>query len=96
MLALAGSTIDATAGDLTLGDATKVNGFYSNGTLLVGQYTVTLADANDAVFDSATLVSLGSGATPGTLNADNGLTLDFGGNFTGYGTVSTPDNLPTP
>ena len=65
-------------------------------TLLVGQHTVTLADANDAVFDSAALVSLGSGASPGTLNAANGLTLDFGGNVTGFGTVSTTNNLAKP
>ena len=96
MLALAGSTIDATGGNLTLGDATKVNGFYGNGTLLVGQRTVTLADANDAVFDSAALVTLGSGASPGTLNAANGLTLDFGGNITGFGTVNTPNDLAKP
>ena len=33
---------------------------------------------------------------PGTLNAANGLTLDFGGNVTGFGTVSTPNVLAKP
>jgi T5SS/PEP-CTERM-associated repeat protein len=96
MLALAGSMIDATGGDLTLGDATKVNGFYGAGALQTGQRTVTLLDANDAVFDSAALVTLGAGGSPGTLAAANGLTLDFGGNVTGFGMVDTPDSSTTP
>jgi hypothetical protein len=93
---LPGSVIDATGGDLVVGDATKVNGFYGNGTLQVGQRTVTLADANDAVFDVAALVTLGSGGTPGTLNAANGLTVGFGGNITGFGTITTPNNSARP
>ncbi len=96
MLALAGSVIDATGANLTVGHATKVNGFYGAGTLQVGQRTVTLADANDAVLDSAALVTLGAGGSAGTLTAANGLTLDFGGNLTGFGTVSTPDNIAKP
>jgi T5SS/PEP-CTERM-associated repeat protein len=96
MLALAGSVIDATGANLDMGDATKVNGFYGNGTIQVGQNTVTLADANDAVLDSASLVTLGNASSPGTLDAANGLTLDFGGNLTGFGTVSTPDNVVKP
>ena len=62
----------------------------------MGQSTVTLADANDAVFDSAGLVTLSAGGSPGTLAAANGLTLDFGGNFTGFGTVDTPNDMTTP
>ena len=96
MLALAGSEIDATGGNLTLGDATKVNGFYGNGTIEVGPSTVTLADSNDAVLDSASLVTLGAGGSHGTINTANGLTLDFGGNITGYGTLSTPNNIAKP
>ena len=42
------------------------------------------------------LSTLGSGASPGTLNAANGLTLDFGGNVTGFGTISTPNTLAKP
>jgi hypothetical protein len=55
--------------------------------------TVTLLDANDVVFDSTSLVKLDNGAgTAGTLSAANGLTLNFGGNITGFGTVSTPND----
>jgi hypothetical protein len=95
IIGLTASTITA-IGNLTLGDATKVNGFYSNGTVNVGAHTVTLADANDAAFDSAALVTLGDSGSPGTLAAANGLTLDFSGNVTGFGTVDTPDSIATP
>jgi hypothetical protein len=95
IVGVAGSTITAT-GSLTLGDATKVNGVYSNGTVQVGANTVTFADANDAVLDSAALVTLGVGGSPGTLSAANGLTLDFGGNATGFGTVNTPNSAAQP
>jgi T5SS/PEP-CTERM-associated repeat protein len=92
---LAGSTITAT-GNLTLGDAAAVNGFGTQGTVQVGANTLTLLDANDVVFDSLALATLGSGASPGALSAANGLTLDFGGNITGFGTVSTPNNAVKP
>lgn len=92
----AGSTITATA-DLTLGDNSAVNGFYTNGTLRVMQLTTTLNDANDVVFDSASLVVLGDGAGgSATLAAANGLTLDFGGNLTGFGAVTTPNDPAKP
>jgi T5SS/PEP-CTERM-associated repeat protein/autotransporter-associated beta strand protein len=91
----AGSTITAT-GNLTLGDAAAVNGFGTQGTLQVGANGVTLLDANDVVFDSLALATLGAGGSPGTLNAANGLTLDFGGNVTGFGAVSTPNNVAKP
>lgn len=96
ILALAGSVFEIASGSLSMGDIQKVNGFYSNGTTSVGSGAVSLADANDAVFDSAALVTLGAGGNPGTLNAFNGLTLDFGGNITGFGTLSTPNNLAKP
>jgi hypothetical protein len=41
-------------------------------------------------------VTLGNGGVAGTLDAANGLSLDLGGNITGFGTVSTPDNNATP
>ncbi|MCA9231056.1 MAG: PEP-CTERM sorting domain-containing protein, partial [Planctomycetales bacterium] len=42
-------------------------------------------------------VALGDGvASSGTLAATNGLTLDFGGNISGFGTVDTPNNVATP
>ncbi len=91
----AGSTITAT-GNLTLGSAAAVNGFYTDGTLTVGSNTVTLSDANDAAFDSGALISLGNGAAPGTLNAANGLTLDFGGNAVGFGTITTLNTVAKP
>jgi T5SS/PEP-CTERM-associated repeat protein len=92
----AGAIVDATGGDLILGNVSKVDGVYCNGKLQVGTHTLTLADANDAVLDSAALATLGSGVNPGTLTSNNGLTLDFGGNITGFGTVSTPNNVVKP
>jgi hypothetical protein len=92
----AGAIVNATGGDLILGDVNKLNGFYSNGTLQVGQRTVMLADSNDAVLDSGALVTLGAGGVPGALAAANGLTLDFGGNITGFGAVNTPNSAAKP
>lgn len=93
---IAGSTITAT-GDLTLGDAAKANGFYTNGTLSIGANMVTVADANSAVFDSGSLVELGGeGGSTGDLVAANGITLDFGGNIQGQGTVDTPNDPAKP
>jgi hypothetical protein len=92
---LAGSSITAT-GDLTLGDASLANGFGTAGSIDTGSYTVTLLDANDVVFDSLSLVTLGEGSDAGTLAAPRGLTLDFGGNITGFGTLETPDEAATP
>jgi T5SS/PEP-CTERM-associated repeat protein len=91
----ADSLITAT-GDLTIGNASAVNGFGTQGTVNVGANMVTLLDANDVVFDSLSLVTIGNGTTTGTLSAANGLTLDFGGNIAGYGTVSTPNLLAKP
>jgi T5SS/PEP-CTERM-associated repeat protein len=95
IVGVAGSNITAT-GELALGHARRVNGFYTNGTLEVGMHTVSLNDANDVVFDSGALVSLGAGDSGGTLTAANGLTLDFGGNISGVGTVNTPNNAAMP
>jgi T5SS/PEP-CTERM-associated repeat protein len=93
LLATSATTIDATGSDITLGDALAVNGFASAGTTNIGNSTVTLLDANDAVLDSLALVTLGDGlGGAGTLVAANGITLDFGGNATGFGTVNTPND----
>ncbi len=97
VVALAGSSINVTGGDLTIGDATAVNGFYGSGSISVaGGRTLTLEDSNDAVLDSGILVALGEAASHATLAAANGLTLDFGGNITGFGTVSTPNDPTKP
>lgn len=91
----AGSTITPN-GVLILGDFNAVNGFYTNGTVNIGTNTLAIADANDAVFDSAAYVTLGNGASPGQLDALNGLTLNFGGNITGFGEVFTSNAIFTP
>jgi hypothetical protein len=65
--------------------------------MTVGTNTVTLVDLNDAVFDSGSIMTIGNFAvTAGSLSAANGLTLDFGGNFVGYGTINTPNNSSKP
>jgi T5SS/PEP-CTERM-associated repeat protein len=93
VLMLAGSSINVAGGDLTIGNAAAVNGFASAGTTNVGNNSLTLLDANDAVFDSLALVTLGDGVGgAGTLAAANGLTLNFGGNVAGFGTVNTPND----
>ncbi len=95
LLGVPGSAITAT-GDLTLGDASSVVGFGTAGNLQVGEHAVTLLDANDVVFDSLALMTLGRFSQPGTLNAANGLTLNFGGNISGFGTLDTPDDPARP
>ncbi|RMH13788.1 MAG: hypothetical protein D6698_13530 [Gammaproteobacteria bacterium] len=78
---------------LVLGDLNAPDGFYSNGRVVVpGVASLTLEDANTAVFDSAALVTIGDEIVPGTINAVNGITLDFGGNIVGYGTIDTPND----
>ncbi|HEX5472304.1 MAG TPA: hypothetical protein VFW73_10475, partial [Lacipirellulaceae bacterium] len=94
--AQAGSIIDVTAGELAMGDATNVNGFYSNGALHVGSNSVTLHDADGAVFDAAAQVTLGDAPNPGTLSAANGLTINAGGNISGHGLIDTPNSSATP
>lgn len=95
-LADVGSMIEAT-GDLDLGDAAAVNGFYSAGDLKITTGTTTLHDANTAVLDSSALVTLGDGAGgSATLAAPNGLTVDFGANIVGFGAVETPNTAATP
>jgi T5SS/PEP-CTERM-associated repeat protein len=89
--ALAGSTINVASGHLTLGDATKSNGFYGNGTLTVGPNIVTLADADGAVLDSAAQVTLGGATSGGTLASAAGFTLNAGGQISGHGTIDTPN-----
>jgi T5SS/PEP-CTERM-associated repeat protein len=91
--AAAGSVIDATAGDLSIGDVTRTDGFYGNGSLSIGLHTVTLADSDGAVLDGSSSTSLGAGASAGTLVAAAGLSLNSGGNIAGYGTIQTPNSV---
>lgn len=88
---LAGSTIDATGGNLGAGLGTASNGFYGNGTLIVGSNSVTLLDADAVVLDSAALVTLGSAGGEGSLLAARGITLNSGGHINGHGTIDTPN-----
>jgi formylglycine-generating enzyme required for sulfatase activity len=88
-----GSTISAT-GDLALGDVGSYDGFFSDGTLLTGAHTVTINDKNTAVLGS--LTQLGDEVDDGTLSAANGLTVEFGKNIVGRGTVNTPDDPLVP
>ena len=95
---LAGGSSNA----LAVGDSSSTSGFYSNGEIVVeAGANLRLDDANDAVLDSGSFVRLGAGvdslgAGPATLAAANGLTLDFGGNVAGTGTIDTPNNAATP
>ncbi len=93
MAAQSGSLMMAT-GDLTLGDVSSPAGFFSDGELFTGSYTVTIHDTNEAVLGSLTL--LGEGGVPGSLVADNGAVVEFGKNVTGYGVISTPDDPTRP
>ena len=91
-----GSTVDIDVVSATLGDSSSLAGVVIGGALDVGTSSVTLEDANDVAFDTGALVTLGNGISAGTIIANNGLTLDFGGNIAGYGTLNTPDNTATP
>jgi ELWxxDGT repeat protein len=86
----AGSLISAT-GSLSLGQTSTPIGFFTRGRLATNTQSVTLNDSNQAVLGS--LTTLGSGSTPGTINAANGLLIDFGNNVTGTGTLNTPNDV---
>jgi len=84
-----GSVIEAT-GDLAIGDAGALDGFVSDGVLVVADNTVTINDANQALLGS--LTQLGTDVADGTLVADNGLVVEFGKNIAGRGLVDTPND----
>ena len=88
-----GSTIEAVTGDLNLGDSNSYDGFFSDGSLLVGGRTVRLYDKNQAVLGSFT--QMGSGGIGGYLVATNGLILNQGKNLVGFGTVAGAAGLIT-
>jgi T5SS/PEP-CTERM-associated repeat protein len=88
-----GSLVVANGGDLTLGDASAVDGYFSDGDLDTDTHTVTINDANTAVLGS--LTQLGNGVTGGTLAAGNAtpgdtlahLFIEEGKNLVGRGNV---------
>ena len=86
-----GSTIEASGGNLALGNASTNVGFASDGELYTGTNTVTLNDSNQAVLGSFTQV--GSGGSSGTLAAPNGLIIDIGHNLEGQGLINTTNTL---
>jgi fibronectin-binding autotransporter adhesin len=88
--AAAGSVIQAT-GNLTLGAIGSPAGFHGDGKLIVGVNTVTINDSNAARL--GTLVTLGSGNTPGILNVTNGALVDFDQAITGTGTINSTNAL---
>ncbi len=83
--AATGSTILAT-GDLQLGDAASLAGFFSDGELYVGNHTVTIEDLDVGMLGSLTEIGGADGA--GTLTARNGLLLEAGKTAFGYGIVN--------
>ncbi len=91
-----GSELDFTGGAMTLGHPSAVNGVVIAGTVRIHSGTLQLYDANDTVLDSGAWITLGESGTPATIEAGNGLTLDFGGNITGYGSIDTPDDPSRP
>jgi autotransporter-associated beta strand protein len=82
----AGSVIQAT-GNLALGASGSPAGFHGDGKVIVGANMVTINDANAARL--GTLVTIGSGSMPGTLNVSNGALIDFDQAITGTGTINS-------
>ncbi len=62
-----GSTLVVQGGDLQVGDASALDGFFSDGRLFTGPHTLSVLDANEVVLGS--LTELGDGVTGGTLTA---------------------------
>ncbi|MEM1224665.1 MAG: VCBS repeat-containing protein [Planctomycetota bacterium] len=78
-------------GNLAIGDGNAVDGFITDGDVFVDEHTLTLRDSNQAVLGS--LTNLGNATTPGIIQADRGVLVDFGRNITGYGAVDTPNDI---
>jgi autotransporter-associated beta strand protein len=85
-----GSVIEVD-GALALGDAASPAGFFSSGELRTRQFAVTLNSSGAATLGN--LTTLGSGSNAGTLNAINGLVVDFGRSITGFGTINSANTL---
>lgn len=95
VVAAVGSLIRA-QGAVTIGDAAALDGFVSDGVLEIGTANMTLLDANQAVLGSLTDLGLIFFplfiTTPSTLQADNGLILEFG---TRTSPATAPSTRPT-
>ena len=88
-----GSAIYADGGNLTVGDASHVAGFASQGELYVGDNIVWVLDANQAQLGSYT--EIGTGSSAGILNVANGAVLDFGDNLVGVGRIENGNAIET-
>ena len=89
-----GSVINAT-GNLTLGDSTAYDGFYSSGRLYTNGNTVTLLSNNAANSKNAVVLGSLTEIDGGSLVAPNGIALDTGNNLVttnNGGTVSGGSN----
>jgi len=91
-----GSTIEASDGNLMLGDATAADGFATSGVLETGDYIVTLLDSNRAGLGLGSLTTLGNSDGCGTLVAANGLDVAQGASVVGTGLMDTPEDEFTP
>lgn len=87
-----GSSVIAN-GNLAMGDASHVAGVNLDGELYTSQFAVSLLDANQSVLGS--LTQIGTPSNLGTLNAANGVVLNFGRNITGRGTIVSGNTLAT-
>ncbi len=92
--AQAGSTIFASSTDVSIGDASASDGYFSDGVLMVKDgVNVILLDANEAVLGSRTVLGdPGAAGSSGEVSAGNGAVLEFGKNVEGFGTVNTPND----
>jgi hypothetical protein len=75
-------TIQASGGELVLGDAGIWNGFAMAGAIHAGQWTMTLKSRGFATLGKLTTLD------GGTVNAANGLSLGIGANLVGVGHVN--------
>jgi hypothetical protein len=78
-------------GPLSLGNAASPAGFNVAGELRTKEFTITLSSS--AAVGLGNLTTLGSGGSPGTLNATNGYAIDFAEALTGFGTVNSSNTL---
>jgi T5SS/PEP-CTERM-associated repeat protein len=85
-----GAVIQA-AGALSLGAASSPAGFAFAGELRTLQHTVTLNSSSQAALGN--LTTLGAVASPGVINANNGVVVDFGESLTGFGTINSANLL---